>query len=457
MGTKLRKALCAALACGMLAGALPMAAVAASSPFYDVAPNAWYATAVNYVYVNNLMSGIEDRAFGPSIEATRGQIVTILYRLAGQPAVSGKAPFTDVAANSYYNSAVNWATGKGIVSGTGNGLFQPGSAITREQMATILYRYAGVQKYSLAKTADLTPFKDQWQISTYAKDALSWAVGTGLLNGTTDGCICPHTLTDRAVLATTLMRFCGQYNAKIPTVTASADSTAVAAAPAPAAPVAAAAPTPTPAATPAAAPTPAATTPAVTVPSSVSVTVGSSLPVSGDLVASVTVDGSTVQTPKFTFQWPVRGTISSDYGGRYIFGSNSFHRGIDIPVPLGTAIRAAAAGTVSFSGEQGSYGNLVVIDHGNGFQSYYGHNSKLLVEKGDVVQKNQVIAAAGSTGRSTGNHCHFEVHYKGQVVDPMNYLPSQNDAPANSVVAVVLPESQPTGQMVFGDGLELQV
>ena len=141
----------------------------------------------------------------------------------------------------------------------------------------------------------------------------------------------------------------------------------------------------------------------------------------------------------------MQGTLSSGYGYRYIFGSTSFHRGIDISAPQGTAIHAGQAGTVIFSGDQGSYGNLVIVDHGNGFQSYYAHNTKLLVNKGDVVQKNQVIAACGMTGRATGNHCHFEVHYKGQVVDPMNYLPAKNDAPANTVVSGIElePEAEP--------------
>ena len=111
---------------------------------------------------------------------------------------------------------------------------------------------------------------------------------------------------------------------------------------------------------------------------------------------------------------------------------------LPLPAPMGTAVHAAADGTVIFAGVKGSYGNLVILDHGNGFQSYYGHNTTLLVNAGDVVQKNQVIASVGATGRATGNHCHFEVHYKGQVVDPFNYLPEKNDAPANQVVAIAV-------------------
>ena len=129
------------------------------------------------------------------------------------------------------------------------------------------------------------------------------------------------------------------------------------------------------------------------------------------------------------FQWPVQGSISSDYGYRHIFGGVNFHRGVDIPAPMGTAVHAAAGGTVIFAGEKGSYGNLVIIDHGNGFQTLYGHNSGFLVKPGDVVTQGQSIAAVGSTGRSTGPHCHFEVHLNGMLVDPLMYLPGDNNAP----------------------------
>ena len=407
MKRKLRKALCGLLLCGLIAGLLPMAALAASTPFYDIAGDAWYAEAVGYVYANKLMSGVDDKTFGPDVEATRGQIVTILYRMAGQPAVSGTARFSDVAANAYYNKAITWASGAGIMSGTGNSLFQPDSAITREQMATVFYRFAGNQKYDVSRSAKLSVFDDEWQISEYARTPLSWAVGSGLMNGTDAKNISPHTLANRAALAATLMRFCSLYNIKVPTVTTVASA-------------------------------PAATAAATTVTAPAATTVTAVPADSGDQVSTMTLDGSTIQTPRYTFQWPVQGSVSSGYGYRDIFGSTSFHRGIDIPAPLGTAVHAGQGGTVTFVGEQGSYGNLVIIDHGNGFQSYYAHNSVILAEKGDVVQKNDIIAGVGSTGRSTGNHCHFELHYKGQVIDPMDYLPENNDAPARSLVAAAL-------------------
>ena len=149
------------------------------------------------------------------------------------------------------------------------------------------------------------------------------------------------------------------------------------------------------------------------------------------------------------FQWPVQGSISSDYGYRYIFGGVNFHRGVDIPAPMGTAVHAAAGGTVIFAGERGSYGNLVVIDHGNGFETLYGHNSGFLVKAGDVVTRGQSIAAVGSTGRSTGPHCHFEVHLNGMLVDPLMYLPGDNNAPVR--MQVPLSELNSTAQETEND------
>ncbi|MBP1737334.1 MAG: peptidase [Oscillospiraceae bacterium] len=124
-----------------------------------------------------------------------------------------------------------------------------------------------------------------------------------------------------------------------------------------------------------------------------------------------------------SFRWPVSGNITSYFGYRSIFGSYSYHSGIDIATSYGTAIAAADGGTVVWSGYKGSYGNLVIIDHGNGYKSYYGHCSSLLVSVGDKVYKGQTIARVGSTGRSTGNHCHFEVRYNDSAVNPLNYLP----------------------------------
>ena len=130
--------------------------------------------------------------------------------------------------------------------------------------------------------------------------------------------------------------------------------------------------------------------------------------------------------PNGYFIWPVYGRIPSSFGYRSIFGSYSYHGGIDIATSYGTNIAAADGGTVVFAGRatgsMWSYGNLVIVDHGNGKQTYYGHCSSVLVSAGDKVYQGQPIAKVGSTGRSTGNHCHFEVKINGTSVNPLSYL-----------------------------------
>ena len=123
-----------------------------------------------------------------------------------------------------------------------------------------------------------------------------------------------------------------------------------------------------------------------------------------------------------TYRWPISGRITSYFGGRYIFGSYSYHSGLDISASYGATIKAADGGTVTFAGTKGSYGRLVIITHDNGTQTYYAHNSSLLVSAGDKVYQGQAIAKAGSTGRSTWVHCHFEMRVNGTAVNPLNYL-----------------------------------
>lgn len=121
---------------------------------------------------------------------------------------------------------------------------------------------------------------------------------------------------------------------------------------------------------------------------------------------------------------PLSGTITSRFGGRKSPGGigSTNHKGLDIAAKRGTTIKAAASGTVKFAGYKGSLGNLVIIDHGNGIQTYYGHSSKIYVKKGQKVEAGERIAAVGSTGAATGPHLHFEIHIKGRVVNPQNYL-----------------------------------
>ena len=125
------------------------------------------------------------------------------------------------------------------------------------------------------------------------------------------------------------------------------------------------------------------------------------------------------------FMWPCNGPITSYYGWRThpIFGTTKYHSGMDIAVDSGTPIHAADSGTIVYSGWLGGYGNCVMIDHGGGLVTLYAHNSALNVGEGQYVSKGTVVAYAGSTGYSTGPHCHFEVRLHGELTEPLNYLP----------------------------------
>ena len=125
--------------------------------------------------------------------------------------------------------------------------------------------------------------------------------------------------------------------------------------------------------------------------------------------------------PTGSFSWPCNGVLTSRFGYRSLLGS-TYHSGIDIGNSYGTSIYASDGGTVTYSGWMSGYGYLIIIDHGNGYQSYYGHNSSLVAAKGEKVHKGQLIARMGSTGRSTGNHCHFGIKLNGTFVNPLNYL-----------------------------------
>ena len=179
--------------------------------FADVAADAWYADAVQYVYENGMMSGTSETTFSPDVTTTRGMIVTILYRLEGSPDLLNENlgyPYADVDANAYYADAVYWARQNGIVSGMSAEQFAPNDAITREQMAAILYRYAQFKGYDVSAKADLSVYTDAAQVSTYATDAMAWANGAQLITGTSVTTLTPAGNATRAQVATILMRFC---------------------------------------------------------------------------------------------------------------------------------------------------------------------------------------------------------------------------------------------------------
>ncbi len=178
-----------------------------SAKFTDVVSGAWYQTAVDYVIANGLMEGTSDTTFEPNTTTSRGMVVTILYRLEGTPSAAASG-FPDVAAGQWYTDAVSWAAANGIVTGYDNGNFGPNDIITREQMATILYRYASHKAYGTGAQANLASYTDASAISGYAESAMKWANAEGLITGTTTTTLSPAGDASRAEVATILMRFC---------------------------------------------------------------------------------------------------------------------------------------------------------------------------------------------------------------------------------------------------------
>ena len=341
-------------------------AAAAEKPvFTDVVATAWYADAVQYASQRGYLNGVGNNMFDPEGTVSRGQLVTVLYRMDGATTV-GANPFYDVQPSMYFRNPVTWAYKNGIVSGLTSTSFAPHQNVSREQMALILYRYAKYKGMDTSKSKDLSSFTDSAMISSYTQASLKWATANGIIAGTSGNLLDPQGNVSRAQLAIILQRFQNLCENKIATVNAK---------PAP-------------------------------------------------------VTASTVSATKATFDWPVKGYVSSEYGYRTIFGEYKMHYGIDIAAPTGTKITAAASGKVTFSGEKGSYGNLVIIDHGNGYVTYYGHNSELKATVGSFVNAGDVIALCGATGNATGPHCHFEVRINGSCQNPRGYLKQASTAVA---------------------------
>ena len=181
---------------------------APAEPFPDVDENDWFYDEVVYVYENGLMNGVENNQFAPNTATNRAMLATILYRLAGEPAVSGDLPFTDVAAGTWYTDAVLWAAQNGIVNGLGENTFAPMNTLTREQLVTMLYRYAEAKGYDVSASADLSGYPDAGQVQDYAQPAMAWAVAENIIQGMEDGTLKPAGNASRAQIATILMRFC---------------------------------------------------------------------------------------------------------------------------------------------------------------------------------------------------------------------------------------------------------
>ena len=181
---------------------------APTEPFVDVNEGDWFYDAVVYAYQNELMDGVGGNRFAPNSETTRAQLVTILYRLEGEPAVSGDLPFTDVEAGIWYTDAILWAAQNNIVNGVSDTEFAPGDEITRQQLVTILYRYAEAKGYDVSASADLSGYPDAGQVQDYAQPAMAWAVAENIIQGMEDGTLKPAGNASRAQIATILMRFC---------------------------------------------------------------------------------------------------------------------------------------------------------------------------------------------------------------------------------------------------------
>lgn len=204
-----KRILSLALALCLALSLLPGTALAAGeNPFTDVPASHWAHDDITYVYENDLMNGTDGSLFSPESTTTRAQVVTVLYRLAGQPAADWENPFWDVPASAWFHDAVTWAWENDITGGVSSTHFGAGNAVTREQLATFLYRYAQDQGYDTSARADLSGYSDAGLVSSYATEALSWANATGLITGTTGTTLSPQGSATRAQVATILSRFC---------------------------------------------------------------------------------------------------------------------------------------------------------------------------------------------------------------------------------------------------------
>ena len=185
-----------------------------SEAYTDLDRNGWYHEYVDWALKNGVMNGVGGGLFEPNGETTRAMLVMVLYRMAGAPDMAGReSSFTDVSADSWYGAAVIWASENGIVNGVGGGLFDPDASLTREQMAMMLYRFAGYLGSDTEKRADLSAYGDADAVSAAAQDAMAWAVAEGLVNGRSAAELAPKAGATRAELATILFRFAALQNA----------------------------------------------------------------------------------------------------------------------------------------------------------------------------------------------------------------------------------------------------
>lgn len=178
-----------------------------NNPFTDVPKGAWYNDAVRYVYENGLMVGLAPNNFGANVTTDRGQLVTMLWRMAGEPQATNGADFSDVPSNAYYANAVAWAAENGITSGFEDGTFRPQTGLSREQMAALFMKYAEATGVDTSVRADISSYTDI-NPNSWSYDALSWAKAVGLLSGVSDTTMAPQATATRAQIAAVLQRYC---------------------------------------------------------------------------------------------------------------------------------------------------------------------------------------------------------------------------------------------------------
>ncbi len=179
-------------------------------PFKDVAENVWYYEAVQYTFQHNLLNGISDKKFGPETTVNRAMVATVLYRLAGEPTVNTASKFKDVEDNTWYSKAVAWAAENGVVTGYGDNTFKPNNTISRQEMATMLARFAKLVGIDTAKGADLGSYPDAGTVAAWAEESIAWCVENGIITGVQSGkkvTLNPQGDATRAQLAAIIMRF----------------------------------------------------------------------------------------------------------------------------------------------------------------------------------------------------------------------------------------------------------
>lgn len=180
-----------------------------SKKFTDITPDFWAHDAIDYVVSNNMFNGTTGTTFSPGVVMSRGMLVTVLYRLEGSPDVSGiENPFSDLADNAYHD-AILWASDNRIANGWQDGTFGANGTLTREQLAVFLHRYANFKGYDTNNYSDIGGFSDAKDVGEFARESMCWAVGEGIINGTTATTLSPKTGANRAQVATMMMRFTG--------------------------------------------------------------------------------------------------------------------------------------------------------------------------------------------------------------------------------------------------------